>query len=72
MPTAAISRGCLAQQAVSCQLCRDACDAEAIRFSPTLGRVALPIVDPDRCTGCGDCVPSCPVNAIAVCEEARA
>jgi formate hydrogenlyase subunit 6/NADH:ubiquinone oxidoreductase subunit I len=65
-PSAEIGRACLARHDVSCQLCRDACDAGAIRFSYASGRVPLPLVDFDRCTGCGECVPVCPVNAIVV------
>ncbi len=36
--------------------CEAACDFDAIRMSPT----RLPLVDPARCTACGDCVDACP------------
>lgn len=36
--------------------CERSCDFDAIRMSDT----GLPVVDPDRCTACGDCVEACP------------
>lgn len=26
-------------------------------------------IDTDKCDGCGDCVPACPNNVFAVCED---
>jgi ferredoxin-type protein NapF len=49
---------------VECRLCGEACDAGAIRFPPRLGGVAAPVIDHDRCTGCGDCLPLCPPSAL--------
>lgn len=36
--------------------CERVCDFDAI----TMSRSGLPLVDPDRCTACGDCVEACP------------
>ncbi len=36
--------------------CERVCDYDAIVMSDT----GLPVVDPDKCTGCGDCVEACP------------
>jgi Na+-translocating ferredoxin:NAD+ oxidoreductase RNF subunit RnfB len=36
--------------------CRDACDFDAIYMN----EVDLPVVIPDKCTACGDCVEACP------------
>jgi electron transport complex protein RnfB len=36
--------------------CERVCDFEAIVMSDT----SLPVVDPDKCTACGDCVEACP------------
>jgi Na+-translocating ferredoxin:NAD+ oxidoreductase RNF subunit RnfB len=36
--------------------CERACTFDAIRMSPT----GLPVVDPGKCTACGDCVEACP------------
>ncbi|WP_218127620.1 4Fe-4S dicluster domain-containing protein [Belnapia rosea] len=45
--------------------CRDACLSEAIRFSLARGG-AVPRVEAEICTGCGDCASVCPVSAIAL------
>lgn len=60
----AISDACLARAGVVCQTCGDACPERAIRFPLRRGGPPLPIVGHDRCTGCGACVPVCPVGAI--------
>jgi ferredoxin len=36
--------------------CERVCDFDAIRMSAT----GLPVVDPAKCTACGDCVEACP------------
>jgi Na+-translocating ferredoxin:NAD+ oxidoreductase RNF subunit RnfB len=38
--------------------CEESCDFAAIRMN----EVGLPIVVPDKCTSCGDCVESCPLD----------
>jgi Na+-translocating ferredoxin:NAD+ oxidoreductase subunit B len=38
--------------------CADVCDFDAI----TMNEFCLPVVDPDKCTACGDCVEVCPKN----------
>ena len=55
---------CLAAQRIECRVCGEMCDAGAIRFRPTLGGVAQPVVSPDACTGCGQCVAPCPTQAV--------
>jgi ferredoxin-type protein NapF len=62
----AISSACLAHRSVECRLCGDACDTGALRFRPTRGGIAQPVLDLSRCTRCGDCVGPCPVGAISV------
>ena len=42
--------------------CAHACTFDAIRMSAT----GLPMVDPARCTACGDCVVACPKNLFVV------
>jgi len=67
----AISEACLARAGVVCQACGDACPERAIRFALRRGGPPLPGVDEDRCTGCGACLPICPVGAISLSENAR-
>lgn len=55
---------CLALQGVVCQTCSDRCDVSAIRFMPRIGTTPHPELLTDRCTGCGDCIPDCPVQAV--------
>ncbi|MBW2383634.1 MAG: RnfABCDGE type electron transport complex subunit B [Deltaproteobacteria bacterium] len=42
--------------------CEVACDLDAIHMSAAL----LPIVDPVRCTACGDCVDACPKDLFVI------
>ena len=63
---AEIGAGCLTHDGVMCQSCKDACGDSAIRFVYAAGRVAQPVIDLDRCTGCGACVGPCPASAIEI------
>jgi len=42
--------------------CDRACSFGAIRMNDQ----GLPVVDPERCTACGDCVKACPVNLFSL------
>ena len=42
--------------------CERVCDFAAIAMSPT----GLPLVDPERCTACGDCVEACPKGLLTL------
>jgi ferredoxin-type protein NapF len=61
-----IASSCLARHGVECRLCGDACDTRALRFVPARGGIAQLKVELDVCTGCGDCVATCPVQAISL------
>ena len=53
---------CLAARGVVCVICVARCPERAIA-----GGVGGGIrVDPSACTGCGACLPACPVDALAV------
>jgi ferredoxin-type protein NapF len=64
-----ISDACLAHAGVVCQACGDVCPERAIRFALRRGGPPLPTLNEDRCTGCGACVPICPVGAISLAER---
>ena len=57
---------CLPRQGVVCRSCGEACATSAIVFRPAAGGVSRPDLIADRCTACGDCVPVCPVSALAL------
>ncbi|QLG87751.1 ferredoxin-type protein NapF [Chitinibacter bivalviorum] len=64
-----IASDCMAQQGVDCRVCGEMCDAKAIHFQLSLGRVAQPIIESDLCTGCGACVAPCPSAAIKMVQR---
>jgi len=64
--TLQIAKSCLAAQNVICTTCAEHCDAQAIHFSPTLGRTPQPNWTDDNCTYCGACVAVCPTSAITI------
>ena len=52
---------------IPCRACQIACPEEAIQ----IGRIPrdLPVLNEDKCTGCGICVSACPSGAIAMVHE---
>ena len=62
-PVAVIGPPCFALQGIACMSCRDACPTGAVRFELALGG-ARPRIEAERCTGCGDCLRTCPADAI--------
>lgn len=56
---------CLSVRGVTCRLCEDACEPQAIRFRLWTGGRAVPIISEDACTGCGECSAVCPEHALA-------
>jgi ferredoxin-type protein NapF len=57
---------CLAAQGVVCIICVARCPERAITGRPG-GHVSVTAA---KCTGCGACVPSCPVGALDVSDGA--
>lgn len=61
---ATVAPSCLSAKGTMCRMCGDRCDAQAITFKLALGGKSNPIIDALLCTGCGDCITPCPVDAI--------
>lgn len=61
---------CMARRGVVCRTCGDVCDFRAIRFQLRVGGAAMPLLDLSSCTGCGECIAVCPVQAIQI-DHAR-
>lgn len=65
-PVALIGEGCLAEAGIVCRSCGETCSASAIHFRPRIGLPPQAIVDEAACTGCGECVATCPGQAITL------
>ncbi len=57
---------CLALNRVVCRSCAEHCHAHAIHFRLAPGGIAIPLLRPERCDGCGACIPVCPTSAITL------
>lgn len=62
--------GCLSKLGVTCEICRDACEAGAVTLPPRIGASPEPRVA-DSCTGCAACIEACPANAIQLLSRER-
>jgi ferredoxin-type protein NapF len=61
---ASFKSSCLAERGVICRSCSDVCEHRAIRFRMRVGGSAMVEFNAAACTGCGECVSLCPVQAI--------
>jgi len=63
---ASIEPSCLSLNGIVCRSCGDACDTDAIRFQLQTGGRATPLLDSERCNGCGECFAVCPNDSISL------
>ena len=54
------TQGCVAHHGVICFSCKEPCIDDAILFNGMFN----PVIDTERCTGCGFCLGRCPTQAI--------
>jgi len=54
------TEACVAHHGVICYSCKEPCIDDAILFNGMFN----PVIDDDRCTGCGFCISRCPTQAI--------
>jgi len=54
------TQGCVAHNGVICFSCKEPCIDDAILFNGMFN----PVIDMDKCTGCGFCMGRCPTQAI--------
>ena len=54
------SRACIAHHGTICFACREPCLEDAILFNGMFN----PVIDEERCTGCGFCLGRCPTRAV--------
>lgn len=64
MLTANVDQTCLALNQIACRSCQDSCQYGALTFPLKLGKTPSPLINPERCTGCGACVPPCPTFSL--------
>ena len=62
---AVVGDDCLALHNVVCRTCAEFCEARAIEFRFSVGRVPQPALTLSHCNGCGACYAPCPANAIS-------
>lgn len=53
-------------QEIPCNPCEQACHKKAIQIGDSI--INLPVLEADKCTGCGLCIASCPGQAIFVVD----
>lgn len=63
---ARLADACLENKGVTCRACEFECGESAIRFRPALGGRTEVRIDEAKCTGCGECIGTCPQDALFI------
>lgn len=66
-----IGEQCLCLRGVVCRTCGDACESAAIHFLIKTGGPSQPLIDNERCNGCGECLAVCPDRCISILPSQR-
>jgi ferredoxin-type protein NapF len=61
-----VAESCLSKKGTLCRTCGEACETGAISYPMQDKGFSQPVFDLNRCTGCGACLRSCPVQAITM------
>ncbi len=61
-----IKEDCLAMNGIVCRSCGERCDESAIGFQLQTGGRLKPSVNPELCSGCGECFSVCPSHSINI------
>jgi ferredoxin-type protein NapF len=64
-----ITDNCLSVKGVVCRTCGDHCEVRAIKFTLLTRGRSLPEIESASCTGCGQCIPVCPADAITIFDN---
>ena len=57
---------CLDRQGITCRVCSERCEQEAIGFRAIRANRWAPRLDEERCSGCGACRWVCPIDAVTI------
>ncbi|MCU7812586.1 MAG: ferredoxin-type protein NapF [Candidatus Thiodiazotropha sp. (ex Notomyrtea botanica)] len=66
-----ITEECLSVRGIVCRSCGDACESAAIRFRLETGGRSIPLIENERCNGCGECLALCPNRSISILPSQR-
>ncbi len=65
-------RRCIAYaEGKDCLVCQENCPYLAVKPAPGPKKAMIPQVDPDACTGCGNCEKNCPAEGAAAIRVFR-
>lgn len=64
--TVTINEDCFSERGVICRSCGDVCENQAIKFKQVVGGITHVLMNSTSCNGCGECVSTCPANAITI------
>jgi len=61
-----LNPGCLSEKNTLCRSCGEVCEYRAIHFPLSVQGIVSPVINSEKCNGCGACVAICPTQALQV------